>query len=175
MDRESLEQYSETLICRVKPTTSNIGSLNYLPLEIRRMIYVAIMGERTLRVRKLRNRLSIDFEPRDTPSYPRVAFLQSCRQIYLEASDVLYKTNTFLIYYDMGEKPLSGFLEFSEQIPPGRLKSITRIRICSGTAILAYQEDVRFEVMRLWRQLWDLVLMKMPGVIDVPVIFYLSL
>ena len=69
---------------------------------------------------------------------------------------------------------VTGFLELSEQISPSSLMTITRIYIYSGTPSRVRRGDLPSEVKRLWTQFWDLIMTKLPGVIDVRVVFYLS-
>ena len=88
--------------------------------------------------------------------YPRNRFclLETCRQIYTEASPVLYSANTFGI---LGANNLPVFCEFSRSIRQARLDSIASIYInCQADAV----GDI---FLRNWTQTWEILATRMPG------------
>ncbi|KAL8836044.1 MAG: hypothetical protein Q9170_003089, partial [Blastenia crenularia] len=145
---------------------------NRLPLEIRREIYGYVLG------REENCMILLPFKIRAQPErccsmndyvtwaarnegliagswkrfWPRrPALLQTCRQIYTEAVDLLYTDNTFVVKHP---ELLSRFIK---AIPPQRLNTIRSLRICLETwqcGVLsqwAHTQTGREEWGKMWR------------------------
>ena len=150
----------------ISQSSSNAGLFDRLPLEIRHMIYVYALGGDILYLIQTATSLGYhacqwshpysmhchtvgEFNPRN-----RLCLLETCRQIYTEASPVLYSTNTFGI---LGANNLPVFCEFSRSIRKARLDSITSIYInCQADAV----GDI---FLRNWTQTWEILATRMPG------------
>lgn len=165
---------------RAPPTARILGPqsqctfLNRLPGEIRNTIYLLLLGDRRLCVyqkglanaRKLTHvewsreqAFAAGEKPRPNN---KLNFLQTCRQIYLEAGNILYTTNAFL--QPVGARnDIQVFNHFAKTISPSCLALITRLHI--------YCKVDRFEpshyhasaMFKLWETMWAIISQKMSG------------
>ncbi|CAD6569590.1 MAG: hypothetical protein ASARMPRED_002958 [Alectoria sarmentosa] len=172
----------------VSQNPSNTGLFDRLPFEIRRLIYVYALGGDLLHLTHTVVSKEIPhhagqwsrsyFHHYHTAGDPspkhRLCLLKTCRQMYIEASEVLYGTNTFGI---IGTHNLSLFCEFSRTIRKDRLDSITSVYIsCQADG---YVSDARARptlvmgnekvFLQDWRQIWEVLATRMPGLKDLKV------
>jgi len=159
--RRTLSTYTEGA------TISRTGLFGRLPYELRRMIYVCILGNDLVRVTcvwgKKRfghfdsNDLAYTFDR--TRSKSKVALLKTCRQIYIEAMEVLYTTNTFGFSFNKNNLEPHGY--FPSTIRPSRLASITSLRIdCEVDTFDSFERE---SAKGNWQLLWGEIATKMPG------------
>ena len=96
----------------------------------------------------------------------KVSFLRTCRQIYVEAMEVLYTTNTFGFEFNMHN--LEPYCHFFRTIRPHRLASITSLRIeCHERTFNSF---IRPEAREAWKMLWRDMATHMPGLKDVALV-----
>lgn len=94
--------------------------------------------------------------------------LGTCRQVYTEAVEILYNTNTFSI------NNLWTLIDFSKAIPSQRLAGVTRLQIEWNLRKLPLNPalrpsrggEVKYE-NNLWETFWDVVAHGMSGLVDV--------
>ncbi|KAK4694747.1 hypothetical protein P7C71_g2884, partial [Lecanoromycetidae sp. Uapishka_2] len=202
-------------------SSSSLGSLRKLPIELRQQIYRYILGDDLLHldtltrynddVLHLVNLTRYDHRwkvrcyscsyvrqpPRytgfdaseswirqtpyhghyvhDSSKRPQqlTALLQTSHALYVEASEILYTTNTFAIY---SIDNIFTFLAFSHSIPASRLASITSLHINLDIEQMAPIFSDRPETIRRgersaeqWAQLWDVIGTKMAGLQDLDI------
>lgn len=172
----------------VSQKASNAGLFDRLPFEIRRLIYIYALGGDLLQLTQtsfskktgyhayqwslpyFRHYLAAE---EHSPKY-QLGLLMTCRQVYIEASPVLYSTNTFGI---IGAHDLPLFCEFSQTIRKDRLDSITSMYInCQAddyvSDALARPSLIMSKVntfLQDWRQTWEVLATRMPGLKDLKV------
>lgn len=138
-----------------------------LPGEIRNTIYALVLGNRHLRIqesgdpprqRRIRHEEIMDKEVPQTilDSFPRpsskLALLQTCRQIYREAADILYSTNNF----DMsGIGQIKAFNHFTEIISPTRLACIRSLTLMCEVNLFKPLDPGASYFFRHWERLWS--------------------
>ena len=160
----------------------NMGLIGWLPYEIRQMVYLQALGDRLLHLVSIPapNRLG-QFDCRLTASASHVhtleasrslwlpwdgmlALLQSCRQIHLEASTILYTTNTFAVF---GAQEIPAFVSLSRTITGDRLASIARLYINFSVyeweATSGHRSLVKPEFRGHWEAMCNVMATKMPG------------
>ncbi|KAL8708908.1 MAG: hypothetical protein Q9220_006240 [cf. Caloplaca sp. 1 TL-2023] len=141
-----------------------------LPMEIRQEIYGYILGREEnllipfpFRMRAVpttpnENRIVIPFPDGDkyypVRVYPsiwsrRPAILRTCRQVYVEAVDLLYTGNTFVVQYP------PWFIFFAKCIPPQRLHAIRSLRISFG--LPTHDIPCRITPALQWQEFWKLI------------------
>ena len=114
-------------------SNGSIGLFNRLPRELRDLIYAEVLGNDVVRIwwdwERYAHFDSADpsVKSRYTLSRSNVSFLGTCRQIYIEAIGVLYRTNTFGFAWGVRDIELLGY--FFRTICSHRLASITSVRI----------------------------------------------
>lgn len=171
---------------RALPTSGDLsksGLFGRLPFEIRYMIYVYALGANLLHLtndgvlKKVGDPAYKTIQRgcqcyyRETEPY-QLCLLQTCRQIYVEASSVLYSTNTFGIF---GGDNLSSFCAFSRHIPRDRLEMITSICInCPvddyiSMVVLCGFPQGQDVFLTKWRQTWEILATQMVGLRDLEV------
>lgn len=152
--------------------------LNKLPLEIRLQIYEYVLGGNLIHLIQIPRRIAHvrcrasrvpdhlrECRPASRiPNHPwlrsvssaNLAFLKTCRQIYMEAISILYTTNTFDI------NQLSTFLFFSKSILSDRLRCITslHLRWNLGSNFVHYGPKKNYQD---WNSFWELLATQMPG------------
>ena len=172
-----------------KPLTG-LGALSRLPFEIRYMIYVYVLGDEVIHLDHIYGRPRIahfrcewtkapehlkaqspyhshnqHFTPDGKAGNGKMALLKSCRAIYVEASQVLYTTNTFAVY---GVGNWETFLFFSKSIRPQRLASIADLYINTQVECFEPMWDMvkvsKFpQFNQEWKQMWDIISSDMVG------------
>ncbi|KAF1927795.1 uncharacterized protein M421DRAFT_65081 [Didymella exigua CBS 183.55] len=112
--------------------------ISRLPLEIRRMIYLEMLGGVTVRLRTadgkpVAQRYLCDSDLKE-PLYPRrvelelaLAVLRTCRQIYSEAIEYLYASNTFSLATWDDDYPTIDYMSY--YFLPQRLIQVQDLRI----------------------------------------------
>ncbi|MCJ1460217.1 hypothetical protein MMC28_010596 [Mycoblastus sanguinarius] len=152
---------------------SEIGLLSRLPYEIRQMVYVNVLGNKIIHLIHIaaKRRVGhVDYKLFDMPEYyanpglnglpnGKLALVKTCRQVYVEAIDILYKTNTFGIF---NCNNLATYTYFSQTIRPERLASITSMYIINQGNSFYFKGPN-------WTLLWEDIATKMPGLKDVKV------
>ncbi|KAF1849455.1 uncharacterized protein K460DRAFT_276323 [Cucurbitaria berberidis CBS 394.84] len=104
-----------------------------LPLEIRRMIYEKALGGASIKVTDIKGALFSSrcrlFEQLDGPAHVlldlALPLLRTCRQIYSEAIEYLYKANYFLFTTDAYKQPTLEYLPY--YFLPQRLTQIRSV------------------------------------------------
>lgn len=165
--------------------SSHAGLFGKLPYEIRYMIYVHALNGDLLHVTNAASQTKLcyhdhqgshsslrHYHPVEDPSPShKIYLLKTCRQIYVEASPVLYSTNTFGIF---GDHNLPVFCAFSLSIRQDYLVLIRSIRIncqadkyISGVLGRLPPRDNNF--LQDWRQAWEILSTRMPGLKDLKV------
>ena len=140
--------------------------LNMLPLELRLEIYSLVLGRDIFRLVtvpwKVTTAPDVDGNVSMTQAHfsPEInalgvhhgtSLLMTCHQIYQEAIDLLYTTNTFIVY------DFSTLSTFAQSIPSQRLNSIRRLKIhYSPITSVPYvhertrQYDLPFDLQEFW-------------------------
>ena len=148
----------------------NMGLFARLPLEIRQQIYFCALGKRNLYIAKNRLKGCIGhhedlahatFHFDHVLPSSKLSFLRTCRQIYFEASSILYTTNTFKV---IGLDDRSAFLTFSQTIPQERLSSIRSVYIgCLSSQFYFWRQ------WKEWEPVWEVIATKMRGLQDLSI------
>lgn len=171
--RQELQNLSSTSIDKIVDQQSPL--LQRLPLEIRRIIYGFVVGGDTIclsvvpfrvsghaphdgqlsQIRHSRNEMTrYDLIRADNRFSPRrTALLKSCRQIYAEAIDMLYSTNTFLI------TNLYILFAFVKTILPRRFHMIQAIQVTyifTFAVTPTYRCYIRCSLQE-WKNFWTLI------------------
>lgn len=152
-----------------------------LPIELRLEIYTYVLGGNLLHIFQIPRRLAhkcCDAMPSKRyfrsccPTTQRsnvrkpylgpfssanIALLQTCRQIYLEAINVLYTTNVFDIDH------LQTLVYLSRSIPPQHFATITTLHISWQVASYAVSFHGQVDGMNDWERFCHVVATKMPG------------
>ncbi|KAL8931076.1 MAG: hypothetical protein Q9208_000179 [Pyrenodesmia sp. 3 TL-2023] len=155
--------------------------LSMLPLEIRQEIYKYVVGSKRIHiVRKGKHIAHIrckcleetDFTRECRPgatgthegdskisftSNGNVALLRTCRQIYTEAIEIMYSSNTF----DFDHQDL--FLFFARSILPQRLARIRNLHLCLGTANITEPFLWGEPAVKGWALMWQIIGRDMPA------------
>lgn len=152
-----------------------------LPIELRLEIYTYVLGGNLLHIFQVPRRLAHKC-CHTTPSkgYPRsccpttqrnnvrkgnqvpfssanIALLQTCRQIYLEAINVLYTTNIFDIDH------LQTLIYLSRSIPPQHFATISKLHVSWPVTYHAISYHGQVDGMNDWERFCHVVATKMPG------------
>lgn len=177
-----LPQKRQALLDSGLPSKS--GVFGRLPFEIRHMIYVYALGSNLLHLIREGPWRDVNHRPLPmtqpillrcygrTEPYRLPCLLQTCRQIYVEASPVLYSTNTLGIF---GVNGLSMFRDLSRRIRKDHFDVITSICInCQvddyvgvGTNGIVESHETGF--LDNWRQTWEVLATQMVGLRDLEV------
>lgn len=176
-------------VLSVSQEASNAGLFDRLPFEIRHLIYVYVLGGDLLHLTQTSASNEMGHHAyqlsqpcfhhyhtagRPSPKY-LLCLLKTCRQIYIEASPVIYSTNTFGIF---GAHNLPEFCEFSRKIRKDCLDSITSIYInCQADDYVSSTVRVRSSpierrgnvFLQDWKQTWEILATQMPGLRDLKV------
>ena len=96
-----------------------------------------------------------------------IGILGTCRQVYTEAVEILYNTNTFSV------NNLWTLIDFSRAIPTHRLAAVTRLQIVWNLRKLPLNSalpptrggEAKYED-HLWETFWDVVAHGMSGLDD---------
>lgn len=179
----------ERRVLSVSQKATNAGLFDRLPFEIRHLIYVYALGgellhlTRTAASKEMGYHASQLSQPylhhyhtagRHSPKH-RLCLLKTCRQIYIEASPVIYSANTFGI---SGAHNLPVFCEFSRKIRKDCLNSITSIYInCQADDYVSSNVRARSSpierrgnvFLQDWKQTWEILATHMPGLKDLKV------
>lgn len=155
-----------------------------LPYEIRRMIYIYVLGDEMLHLehpwdkprivhyscqRKLNGghrSYNLYGPTQKEAGHGRMSLVKTCRAMYNESIDILYTTNTFALQTCSN---LETFLWFSKSIRPGRLASITNIYInmfaeCFAPFWTDMTPGSRFwDFIRDWGRVWSTMATRMPA------------
>ncbi|KAL8681243.1 MAG: hypothetical protein Q9186_002621 [Xanthomendoza sp. 1 TL-2023] len=153
--------------------------LSRLPGEIRNEIYLLLLGNRRLSMfdcgripskhRLIHHELRPDHKEvlqghvlssRPHPATNKLAILQTCRQIYGEAADVLYSTNCFEI---RRLDDLRAFNLFTESASPTRLACITQLTVRCQVEYFAPYHPLASQTFKLWKKMWATVSFQMSG------------
>lgn len=164
------------------PSKPNLFSR--LPFEIRHMIYVYALEPDLLYITSegiFKSTGPCDPEitrpefsryHREQEPYHLPFLLQTCKQIYAEASPVLYSTSIFVIY---GMNNLSSCCNLSQHIRRDCLEAITSICINSPadyytlTGPLLSSQRHNDVFLNLWRQVWEVIATQLVGLRDLEV------
>lgn len=165
-------------------TNVNCHLLNKLPLELRLQIYEYVLGGNLLHLIQIPRRIAhVRCRALHVPDHSRqcrpasrmplhpwlrtissanLALLKTCRQIYIEAIDILYTTNTFDINH------LSTFISFSQTIRSQRLGAITSLHMYwdLGYNFVRYGSKKNYQD---WNTFWHVVATQMPGLRDLDI------
>ena len=166
---------------------SSSSLIHRLPLEVRQIIYnhaltglrlhlVHLSKEKRIGHTKYPNRSSEDeeIEREAILSGGELAFLMTCRRIYIEASHLIYDSNTFVVN---GYNNLAAFNIFTRTIRPWRLASITSLSVdiprdipssIPGSAYVYYRRR-KDNIWPEYLQMWDTISTKMPSLRDLTV------
>ncbi|KAI9877250.1 MAG: hypothetical protein M1830_004431 [Pleopsidium flavum] len=169
--------------------------LDRLPPEIRLEIYTYVVGGNLLHLVQGQERIShvrcrassaTDFLRTCRPaaantarriipgstSNGNLALMRTCRQVYIEAMDVLYSTNIFDL-----DDPRT-LLYLSQSIRPQRLASITKLHVyCPIGSPPRHGRGKRYPIKerpydeRTWEQFWHVIATRMPRLLDLKVRF----
>ncbi|MCJ1466987.1 hypothetical protein MMC07_005609 [Pseudocyphellaria aurata] len=90
-------------------------------------------------------------------SSANIALLQTCRQIYLEAINVLYTTNIFDIDH------LQTLIYLSKSIPPQQFATISTLHVSWPVTYHAASYHGQVDSMNDWERVCHVVATKMPG------------
>ena len=155
----------------------SMGLLGRLPYELRHMVYVYAVGDCTLHITHVpaQRRMGhtndhrydddVSYQSPHHPCNGKVALLRTCRQIYIEASHILYATNTFSVIaglYRNGDYPnTKAFSYFFPTIRPERLATISSIAIeCWSSEMVSMRHACD---SKHWRFLCNTMATRMPG------------
>ena len=160
----------------------NMGLIGRLPYEIREMIYLHALGDRILQLLSIpaQHRLGhfdcrltastnhlpslAVYRPFWVPWNGSLAFLRSCRQVYFEASSILYATNIFAVF---GAQEIPAFVSLSRTITSHRLASIAslyvKFSVYEWEATSGHRSLVKPEFRGHWEAMCDVMATKMPG------------
>lgn len=166
---------------------SSAGLFGKLPFEIRHIIYTYALGGDLLHLTHTAVQKEVGYHAcqesqpyfhhyhtvgRPLPSH-RLCLLKTSRQIYIEASPVLYGTNTFGIF---GAHNLPVFCEFARTIRKECLAAITSIYInCQADGCVSnewttsYSAGHAMAFLQNWTQAWELISTQMPALKDLKV------
>lgn len=146
--------------------------LSKVPGEIRNPIYRLILGDRYLGIYDCgggswRSRVRhLEISPGQM-SFPdpllflptnKLAILQTCRQVYVEAADLLYSTNRFQVLRMQDMKCFNKFMIF---ISPTRLATITSLTLVVNVDYFEPLHHLASYTFKHWKTLWALVCLRM--------------
>ena len=184
---------STTSSRRTLPSRSQL--LNRLPLEIRFEIYRYVLGDNLLHLVQGKKQIShVRCRAASVPDYARscrpsaastaarlfpgstsngnLALLQTCRQVYQEAIDLLYSTNVF----DLDDPRTLFYL--SRSIRPQRLASITKLHVYFPLAYqcwCASKDDFPTKAPpydeATWKRFWHIIATQMPRLAELRLCF----
>ncbi len=163
--------YNRRALSATRPH-SGLGDLCKFPYEIRRMIFIYVLGDQVIHIDNpghMPNRLShirccefsqLLHNPRDeelhTSGNGKMGLLKSSHAIYIEAVGLLYATNSFALYGQA--RQVEAFLYFCESIRPCRLASISDLQL---SYVELLESDLHF--LACWNRLWDTIARRMTG------------
>ncbi|KAL8937976.1 MAG: hypothetical protein Q9216_004142 [Gyalolechia sp. 2 TL-2023] len=157
---------------RSSETQSKCIFLAKLPGEIRNVIYMLVLGDRCLAIYdsgigpwKSRVR-HLEVPPKQMGftdpllSLPtnKLAILQTCRQVYVEAADLLYSTNHFQV---LRMQDMKYFYQFMISISPTRLATITNLTLVINVEYFEPLHSLASNMFRHWKRLWTVICMHM--------------
>ncbi|KAI4094894.1 MAG: hypothetical protein LQ344_001939 [Seirophora lacunosa] len=172
--RKSLSEISK----RSYPQSCTL--LSRLPYEIRLQIWVYTLGQKTFHLRLLPGRLWSRvckgcreedgrchatwhfklFHDADTSHEERgiASLLRSCQQVYHEAIDVLYSSNTF----DISDLGILKY--FVQGVPPKRLALIRDLRVHWSMSLLpSSQPAPHKDFGGTWEMFWRIAMVELKG------------
>lgn len=166
----------------IEKPQSQCGLLTRLPPEIRQEIYVLVVGGNLTHVVRKDQKLAhvrckleceTDFFRRcrraaagtchdgapmlASTSNGNLALLRTCRQIYIEAVELMYSCNTF----DFDHQDL--FLFFSRSILPQRLAAIRSLNLNLEISYIEQPFLWAESAPKGWTLMWDVIARDMPG------------
>ncbi|KAI4143716.1 MAG: hypothetical protein L6R39_004474 [Caloplaca ligustica] len=178
-DRHRRRQERSALSTTKAPLTqSRCAFLSQIPGEIRNAIYLLLLGNRCLaildtvpkdrtsrcRIRHVEWQKEVWWPGNHSAKHPRptnkLAVLQTCRQIYTEAADILYTTNCFLMP-DMND--IEAFNLFTRTISLNHLASITRLSIVCRINYFEPMNPFASTMFKRWRRMWTTISLNMPA------------
>ncbi|KAL8743659.1 MAG: hypothetical protein Q9190_004017 [Brigantiaea leucoxantha] len=149
-----------------KPQDPQCYLLNRLPPELRRNIYIHLFGRNTIHIANLGKRLAhvrcnSDGRDPDRMCYPaaqfynaqryivpisngNIALLKTCRQIYVEAIDILYSSSTF----DFDR--IRTLFDFIHSLRSQRLAAVQTMNINLGSYNLCFSNSCWLEYLECW-------------------------
>lgn len=157
-------------VTRTSNTQPQCTFLSRVPGEIRNAIYLLLLGNRRLCIHQdgPNNRLRLSHEGwtdvqtmlSDNPPYPtnKLAILQTCQQIYVEAADILYTTNCFQMP-DMDY--IKAFNLFTRTISPTRLASITSLSLICEIDYFEPLHPYASTMFKHWKRMWATICLDM--------------
>lgn len=157
--------------------------LSRLPIELRLEIYTLVLGGKLLHIVQLPRKLAHRSCPsaneygyrtccqttlrtnvqnsapkaRESLSSAGTAILQSCRQIYMEAIDLLYNSNVFDFDH------LQTFVYFFKSIPSPRLATISTLHITWSVSHSNGSYGQAIDALNEWERFCHVVATKMSG------------
>lgn len=167
-----------------RPQSQGGDLLAKLPYEIRRIIYIYVLGDEIIhldhpwgkpRIGHYRCQWSLngghhphnEYGPTQKDvRHGKMGLVKTCRAIYNESIDILYTTNTFSVQTCPN---LETFIWFSKSIRPCRLASITDMYInmlaeCFAPFWTAMTGGSRFwDFIRDWGRVWETMATQMPA------------
>ncbi|KAL8720475.1 MAG: hypothetical protein Q9225_002663 [Loekoesia sp. 1 TL-2023] len=160
--RRKRRALSATRLYDVQP---KCAFLSRVPGEVRNIIYLLVLGNRRLGIHDrgpgpLKGRIRHSEIPpqqtgfTDTVSFlttNKLAILQTCRQIYLEAVDILYTTNHFQM---LRMQDMKVFTQFMQSISPTRLASITNLTLVANVEYFEPLHPLASNMFKHWRKMW---------------------
>ena len=117
---------SSTCLTRIPESEETMGLFNRLPRELRDMVYEEVLGNDLVYLSWFQPYNDMSANLRRHRRKGKVAFLRTCRNIYLEAIRVLYSINTFGFDFNLFTNSPHGFLS---AIPSQRFAIITSLYI----------------------------------------------
>ena len=153
----------------------NCTLLARVPGEIRNIIYLLLLGDRSIGLHRpcppspKKSVSHSDVSP--TESFPcrkgamipvknKLALLQTCRQIYVEAIEILYTSNCFLV---LTVANFSVFNLFTSSILPWRLASIRELRIEFQVECFEPRHPESSWAYKAWNPMWTTISTRMTG------------
>lgn len=148
--------------------------LSKVPGEIRNIVYLLVLGNRNLclydcRTVASKQRLThhevygTEHGHSHGSTHPRcnkLALLQTCRQLYSEASAILYSTNRF----QLGTlHSIKAFNQFVEAASPSRLAYISSLKISCEVDCFEPGHPLASKMFKRWRKMWNAVVEQMSG------------
>ncbi|KAL9603138.1 MAG: hypothetical protein Q9219_001341 [cf. Caloplaca sp. 3 TL-2023] len=148
--------------------------LSKVPGEIRNAIYLLVLGDRRLAIydsgigpwkRRVRHSEIPSGQivlPASFPLLPnnKLALLQVCRRIYLEAVGILYTTNQFQM---LRVQDMKAFTLFMQSISPTRLASITTLELASNVSYFEPLHPLASNTFKHWKKMLAIICLYMSG------------
>lgn len=166
-----------------RPQSQGGDLFKKFPYEIRRMIYIYVLGDEIIHLEHQRGKPRLvhfrcdwrlngghhshnGYERTLKYRYGKMGLVKTCRAIYNESIDILYTTNTFSVQTCSN---LETFIWFTISIRPCRLASITDMYInifaeCFAPFWTDMTRGSRFwDFIRDWGRLWEIMATQMPA------------